>query len=77
MPNTGPPGSGGYEDCVAFGLPPGAAARVTANGANVTSGSGVVSDDGNYYFSWIEQTGGSVTFVVTAGGASRTFVGIF
>ena len=77
MPNTGPPGSGGYEDCVAFGLPPGAVARVTANGATVSSGSGVVSDDGNYYFSWIEQTGGSVTFVVTAGGASRTFVGIF
>jgi hypothetical protein len=58
-------------------LPIGAPARVTANGAKVESGSGVVSDDGNYYFSWIAQTGGTVTFVVTAGGVSRTFVGIF
>jgi hypothetical protein len=62
---------------VAFSLPPGAAARVTANGANVTSGSGAVSADGNYYFSWVAATGGNVTFVVTAGGVSRTFVGIF
>jgi hypothetical protein len=62
---------------VAYGLPVGAAARTTANGANVDSGSGRVSDDGNYYFSWIAQTGGSVTFVVTAGGVTRTFVGIF
>jgi hypothetical protein len=40
-------------------------------------GSGVVYPDGSYYFSWVEQSGGSVTFVVTAGGVSRSFVAVF
>jgi hypothetical protein len=37
----------------------------------------VVSPDGAYRFPWVASRGGTVTFVVTAGGVSRTIVGIF
>ena len=61
---------------MAYGLPPGAAASLTVNGKPVV-GDGVVSADGNFYFPWTEDKGGTVTFVVTAGGVTRTFMGIF
>jgi hypothetical protein len=50
---------------------------LTANGATVTAGSGVVSSDGTYYFPWVERSAGTVRFVVTAGGVSRGFVAAF
>jgi hypothetical protein len=78
-PISGPPGGGGYEDCFAYGLPPGAPVTLTAKGAGVflRIGPTVVYPDSTWYFPWVEQYGGDVTFVVSAGGVSRTFVGHF
>jgi len=80
---TVPPGSTGCiptwvdhtTECKASGLPPGATATVTANGAPVTIPAGytTVLADGTYQLYWAQREVGTVTFVVTAGGISRTF----
>jgi hypothetical protein len=77
--DTRPPGGGGYEDCIAYGLPPGAAITLTANGAPVfiRIGPTVASAQGTYYFPWTERTAATIVFVVSAGGVSRPFTAIF
>lgn len=74
---------GDYQDCVAYGLPPGAAVTLTANGADIflRIGSTVVYPDGTWYFPWLEHfetsMPKSVEFVVSPGGVSRTFTATF
>jgi hypothetical protein len=77
--DTGYHGGGGYEDCFAYGLPPGAAVTLTANGAGIflRIGSTVVHPDGTFYFPWVEQSAKTIVFVVSAGGVTRTFSGVF
>lgn len=65
-----------YQDCIAYGLPPGAPVTLTANGVNIflRIGSTVVYPDGTWYFPWSEsELPKTVAFVVSAGGVSRTF----
>jgi len=64
---------------IAYGLPPGAAITLTANGAPVfiRIGPTVASAQGTYYFPWTERTAATIVFVVSAGGVSRPFTAIF
>jgi len=78
-PGTQAPGGGGYQDCIAYGLPPGAPVTLTVNGVGIPLrvGPTTVSTAGAYYFPWTERTAVLDTFVVSAGGVVVTFVAQF